>query len=69
MEIGELAFLWKTNTSGGGNCPALYKTDGGYVVQGKRLSPASQARLRNLDADEDAIFVPADVLDRLTSTA
>lgn len=69
MEIGELVFLWKTSTSGGGNCPALYKTEGGYVVQGKRIGPASQARLRNLGSDEDAIFIPADVLDRLTDTA
>lgn len=69
MEIGDLVFLWKTSTSGGGNCPALYKADGGYVVQGKQLSEAAKAGLRDLGADEGAIFVPGDVLDRLRDTA
>ena len=68
MEIGSLRFLWKTSTSGGGNCPALYKADGGYVVQGRRLDPATRARLRDLGVDEDAIFVPADVIDRIRDT-
>jgi hypothetical protein len=69
VEIIDLVFLWKTSTSGGGNCPALYKTEGGYVVQGKRLGAAARARLRDLGADEDALYVPADVLDRLANPA
>lgn len=60
-----LTFLWKDNTSGGGGCPTLYAVDGGYVVQGKMIDPATRATLRQLADDEDAVFVPANVLDRL----
>lgn len=61
----KIEFLWKDLGSGGGGCPALYKTDGGYVVQGKTLDAETRAQLRQLANDEDAIFVPANVLDRL----
>ncbi|PZS26963.1 MAG: lipid A biosynthesis lauroyl acyltransferase [Pseudonocardiales bacterium] len=60
-----LEFLWKDNNSGDGKCPALYATDGGYVVQGLKLDDATRAQLRQLAADEDGVFVPANVLDRL----
>jgi hypothetical protein len=66
MKIG---FLWKAEGSGGGGCPALYDAPGGYVVQGKALDAATRAQLRQLAEDEDAIFVPADVLDRLKDRA
>jgi hypothetical protein len=67
MEItdDELDFLWKDSDSGGGGCPGLYKAPGGYVVQGKALTGETRARLRQLADDEDAVFVPANVLDRL----
>ncbi|MFI6296676.1 hypothetical protein ACIBEJ_34160 [Nonomuraea sp. NPDC050790] len=60
-----LEFMWKDDTSGGGGCPALYRTTGGYVVQGKRLDPETRAQLRQLLDDEDGVFVPDNVLDRL----
>lgn len=63
--MATLEFLWKDSGSGGGGCPAVYRTEGGYVVQGIRLDPADRAQLRQLAADEDAVFVPANVLDRL----
>lgn len=71
MEItdDELDYLWKDPASGGGGCPALYKAPGGYVVQGKALSEDTLARLRQLAGDEDAVFVPAAVLDRLRDLA
>ena len=65
MEFDQLDFMWKTDGSNTGNCPALYKVDGGYVVQGKTLGRGTAARLRDLGADEGAVFVPGDVLDRL----
>lgn len=67
----ELEFMWKADGSGGGGCPALYRVDelAGYVVQGKKLSEATRAQLRQLLEDEDAVFVPADVLDRLKDQA
>jgi hypothetical protein len=67
MNIEQLEFLWKDPTSHTGSCPALYGApgDGGYVVQGKKLDAATRTRLRDIAADEDAVFVPAAVLDRL----
>lgn len=57
--------MWKDSDSGGGNCPALYAADGGYVVQGVKLDAATRAQLRQLADSEDAVYVPANVLDRL----
>ena len=64
-----LKFLWKDLGSQTDNCPALYSAEGGYVVQGVRLSDDERAQLRNLADNEDAIFVPANVLDRLREIA
>jgi hypothetical protein len=61
----KLTFMWKDNGSGGGGCPALYEVDGGYVVQGVQLDDETRAQLRQLADSEDAVFVPANVLDRL----
>jgi len=63
--VRDLKFLWKDIKSGGGGCPALYKTEGGYVVQGVKLDDETRALLRQLAEGEDAVFVPANVLDRL----
>lgn len=61
----DLTFMWKDANSGAGGCPALYSTQGGYVVQGVKLNDATRATLRDLADNEDAVFVPANVLDRL----
>lgn len=61
----KLQFLWKDASSGGGGCPALYAVEGGYVVQGVKLTADDRAQLRQLADDEDAVYVPANVLDRL----
>lgn len=61
----DLEFLWKDSGSGGGGCPALYKTDSGYVVQGVKLTDDERAQLRQLADNEDGVYVPANVLDRL----
>lgn len=61
----ELELLWKDNNSGNTSCPALYRTKDGYVVQGLILDTATRAQLRHVDEGEDAVFVPANVLDRL----
>jgi hypothetical protein len=61
----DLEFLWKDDGSGGGGCPALYRTEGGYVVQGVKLGDQARAQLRQLADNEDAVYVPANVLDRL----
>ena len=61
----ELTYLWKDNESGMSGCPALYKADGGYVVQGLQLDDEDRSQLRQLADNEDAVWVPANVLDRL----
>ena len=61
----EIKFMWKTDGSAIENCPALYEAPGGYVVQGKVLDAETRARLRQLGSDEDGVFVPADVIDRI----
>lgn len=63
----EIKFLWKDVNSGGGGCPAIYEAPGGFVVQGKLLDSETRDQLRDLADDEDAIFVPANVLSRLAS--
>ena len=65
----KLEWLRKDTNSEGGECPALYRTRGGYVVQGHALDAETRAQLRQLAADEDAVFVPANVLDRLKDLA
>ncbi|SMD24217.1 hypothetical protein [Lentzea albidocapillata] len=60
----ELTFLG--TTSGGGNCPNLYKTDRGtYVVQGEKITdPDALAtlRARGLPDHETAVEIPAALL-------
>lgn len=65
LNMRNLEYLWKDSGSSVTGCPALYRTEGGYVVQGIKLSAAERAQLRQLADDEDGVFVPANVLDRL----
>jgi hypothetical protein len=65
----DITFMWKDADSNVGDCPALYEAAGGYVVQGKLLDDDTRAKLRDLGADETAVFVPANVLDRLRGLA
>jgi hypothetical protein len=63
----EISFMWKDEHSNIGDCPAQYRVtsaEGGYVIQGRRLDKATRAQLRDLGADEDAVWVPANVIDR-----
>lgn len=61
----ELRYLWKDEGSGMNGCPALYKAEGGYVVQGVKLDDETRANLRALADGEDAVWVPANVIDRI----
>jgi hypothetical protein len=61
----KIEFMWKDSGSGGGGCPAIYSAPGGYVVQGTKLDPETRAQLRQLADDEDGVYVPSNVLDRL----
>lgn len=61
----EIRFMWKDTSSAGGHCPAIYEAPGGYVVQGVLLDAETRAQLRDLADTEGAVYVPANVLDRL----
>ena len=59
--------LYKTSGCAGNDCPALRKVtsaEGGYVIVGKRLSPADRAQIPGIGDGEDALWVPADVIER-----
>lgn len=61
----QITYMWKDTNSAQGDCPAIYQAPGGYVVQGVTLDVETRAQLRNLTDSEDAVYVPANVLDRL----
>lgn len=65
----KIRFMWKDDSSYTGNCPAMYEAPGGYVVQGKKLDAETRAQLRDLGGDEDGVFVPANVIERIRATA
>src|ERR1035441_7989752 len=43
----------------------IRSAEGGYVVQGKVLDAETRAQLRDLGGDEDGVFVPDNVIDRI----
>ncbi|BCB80902.1 hypothetical protein GCM10022251_79670 [Phytohabitans flavus] len=58
-----LEFIRKWDSSGTGNCPALYRAENGnYVVQGWKIDDETRANLRDLADNETAVEVPADVI-------
>lgn len=66
MQFDKIEFLWKTRASGGGGCPSLSRVPGGYIVNGIPVDEETRARIpETAAAGEAAVFVPADVLDRL----
>lgn len=66
MQFDKIDFLWKTGGSGGGGCPSLSRVDGGYIVNGVPINEETRAKIPHAAAvGEAAVFVPADVLDRL----
>lgn len=57
---------YKTRTCQANDCPARRKVtsaEGGYVIIGKRLSPADRALIPGIGPDEDALWVPDDVIE------
>lgn len=73
----ELKFMWKDKGSANGDCPALYQVDGGHIVVGRLLSADEIAQVRavgeandsGIGDGETAVFLPANVLNRLRETA
>lgn len=65
--------MWKDAGSGTGGCASLSKAprngQEGYVVNGALLDEATRAQIPHLGAGEAAVWVPANVLDRLRDLA
>lgn len=66
-QLEGLEFDMKTGGSNIDQCPGRHHvTVGGvrgYVVQGEPLSPDARAKLQHLGVTEQAVFVPADVIE------
>jgi hypothetical protein len=70
---GNIEFLWKTGESGNGDCPSLMKVEGGYIGVGRILDGDTLAQIHavgrannsGIGAGETAVFIPADVIDRI----
>lgn len=64
-----IKFLWKDELSNVGNCPSLSvgRADGrdGYFVVGPLASPEASAQIPHVGEGEVAVFVPANVIDRI----
>lgn len=66
-------FMWKDVNSGAGDCHAIYEVDGGYILVGDILGADELAQVKavgtannsGIAATESALFVKANVLDRL----
>jgi hypothetical protein len=67
MSVPDPEFICKDPGSNLGSCAAFYGTRvaNGYIVQGKALDDETRAQLRDLADDEDAVFIPAALLERL----
>ncbi len=61
-------FMWKDGNSNVGDCPSLNEViegPDGYIVVGKNIDEETRAQVPQVGPDETAVFVPANVLDRL----
>jgi len=65
VDFDHVEFMWKDDQSNVGNCPALYRVEGGYIAQGKKLGENTLAKLRDLGLDESGVFIPDNVIDRI----
>lgn len=68
MEFDKVEFMWKDSNSNTGDCPALSRVDGGYLVTGKVVGDDTRAKVAQfagVSGDETVVFVPDNILDRL----
>lgn len=68
--LSQVTYMWKDDNSHTGDCPAVHTAElngqPGYVVQGVPIDGAAdRGKLSELGPDDGAIWVPANVLDKL----
>ena len=66
----DIQFLWKDEGSNVGNCPSLSKASqhgrAGYVINGEPLDEATRRTIPHAaEVGEGAVWVPANVIDRI----
>jgi hypothetical protein len=62
----KLTYLFKWDSSAGGNCPAVYDTDcGTLVVQGYGLDADDSAQLRNAAPNEVGVEIPYSLAEQI----
>jgi hypothetical protein len=75
IDPDELDYWLGDTGSGGGNCPAVLRAPGGYIVQGKGLSADTLAGVREVTAahdkgtgpDETAVWIPENIIEQIRS--
>lgn len=64
----DIEWIMEWADSGGTNCPAFYKAaNGNFVVQGWKIDDDTRARLRKLAGDEDAVELPASLVEAIAA--
>jgi hypothetical protein len=62
-------FLWKDAASNTGNCPSLSRSRNGdrdgYLVAGIPVAEGTRARIPHISDGEMAVWVPANVIERI----
>lgn len=62
----KLTHLFTWNSSGGGNCPAVYSTDrDSVVVQGYTLAAADAAQMVNVADNESGVEIPYELAEQI----
>lgn len=62
----QLTYLFKWRGSAGGNCPAVYDTDGGdLVIQGYDLTGDEAGQLRNVADNERGVRIPFEMAEQI----
>ncbi len=62
----QLTHLFTLNSSGGGNCPAVYDTDrGSLVVQGYTLANDDAAQMVNVAPHETGVEIPYELAEQI----
>lgn len=68
-----IKFLWKDDQSNVGNCPSISigraKGRDGYIINGLPVDEETRSGIPHAGKGEAAVFVPANVIDRIRDLA
>lgn len=65
----DFEFLWKDEASNTGNCPSLSRAAAGgrdgYLIAGVPVGEATRSAIPHISDGETAVWVPANVIERI----